>query len=347
MESNTQAIGPQDTWSARITRRAISISAIALALVVFVAAAPIAMPVAWIYDRLGGSSRRTVLRAYAFLLSFFALELVGIAASFVLWIARTLRTMDHAKYIDLHYRLQAWWANTLAQSAIKLFALNIEYESTYEFGKRPFVLFVRHVSFADTVLPMVRVAIPHGITLRYVLKRELLWDPCLDIVGQRLPNVFITRDPEQGGTDRALIQSLGEGLDAKKGIIIFPEGTRFSEKKRNRIIERGKQNGRSAISDEAERLTHILPARMGGMAAALDSNNEIDAVFCAHTGLENATQFRDLIDGALYGSRVAVSVWSTNADAIPKTEDGRRDWFIEQWRAVDAFITKEKESVHS
>ena len=34
----------------------------------------------------------------------------------------------------------------------------------------------------------------YHLRLRYVLKRELLWDPCLDIVGQRVPNIFVDRD---------------------------------------------------------------------------------------------------------------------------------------------------------
>ena len=45
----------------------------------------------------------------------------------------------------------------------------------------------------DTVLPVVFFALPTGVRLRYVLKRELLFDPCLDIVGQRLPNYFARR----------------------------------------------------------------------------------------------------------------------------------------------------------
>ena len=48
---------------------------------------------------------------------------------------------------------------------------------------------------------MVFYAIPHQVRLRYVLKRELLLDPCLDIVGNRLPNCFVARSGADAQAD--------------------------------------------------------------------------------------------------------------------------------------------------
>ena len=41
------------------------------------------------------------------------------------------------------------------------------------------------------------------IRLRYVLKHELRWDPCLDIVGWRLPNAFVRRGAQDTAGDVA------------------------------------------------------------------------------------------------------------------------------------------------
>jgi hypothetical protein len=57
----------------------------------------------------------------------------------------------------------------------------------------PVIVFLRYASVADTLLPAVFLANPNGLKLRYVLKHELLLDPCLDIVGNRLPNSFVQR----------------------------------------------------------------------------------------------------------------------------------------------------------
>ena len=71
--------------------------------------------------------------------------------------------------------------------------MRVALEGQEEAQSGPFLLLVRHTSLADTVLAATFLSHPNGIGLRYILKKELLWDPCLDIVGRRLPNHFVDR----------------------------------------------------------------------------------------------------------------------------------------------------------
>ena len=57
----------------------------------------------------------------------------------------------------------------------------------------PAVMLCRHASLADSLVSAWVVTSLAGMHPRYVLKRELLVDPCLDIVGNRLPNHFLDR----------------------------------------------------------------------------------------------------------------------------------------------------------
>ena len=43
---------------------------------------------------------------------------------------------------------------------------------------------------------------------RYVLKDDLLIDPCLDIVGNRLPNHFLDRFPHDGAVELGLLEAM-------------------------------------------------------------------------------------------------------------------------------------------
>ena len=43
----------------------------------------------------------------------------------------------------------------------------------------------------ETLLPAVFVTQPYTLRLGHVMKRELLWDPCLDIAGQRTRVAFL------------------------------------------------------------------------------------------------------------------------------------------------------------
>ena len=74
------------------------------------------------------------------------------------------------------------------------------------------LLFPRHVSVADTLLPAVFVSSRNGILLRHVLKRELLWDPCLDIVGNRLPNCFVRRDSRDSAREIRAVAALAHDV---------------------------------------------------------------------------------------------------------------------------------------
>ncbi len=61
----------------------------------------------------------------------------------------------------------------------------------------PLVVLSRHASIVDNILPFQLFTRHKRIWLRYVLKRELLVDPSLDIAGNWLPNYFVDR----GGSD--------------------------------------------------------------------------------------------------------------------------------------------------
>jgi 1-acyl-sn-glycerol-3-phosphate acyltransferase len=85
------------------------------------------------------------------------------------------------------------------------------------------IVLMRHASLADSLLPAVLLG-TRGLRLRYVLKRELLWDPCLDVVGQRLPNAFIRRGSGESDAEIDAIRALGRDLGDDEGVLIYPEG---------------------------------------------------------------------------------------------------------------------------
>ena len=68
------------------------------------------------------------------------------------------------------------------------------------------------------------------------MKRELLWDPCLDIVGQRTRNAFVRRGSDARDKEIALLRQLATAVTERDGVLLFPEGTRFSPAKRERAL---------------------------------------------------------------------------------------------------------------
>lgn len=158
------------------------------------------------------------------------MECIGVLWSLVIWLAHLMRP-DEAFYLERNYRLQDWWGGQIARLGINLYRLKIHVESRFQPTRHPFVFFIRHTSFVDTFLSLVLVPSPNHIRLRYALKQELLWVPCLDIVGNRIPNAFVTRSGQDSVGDLNLVANLGSDLGDHAGIVLYPEGTRYSSDK--------------------------------------------------------------------------------------------------------------------
>ena len=126
------------------------------------------------------------MRCVLFAVYYLACELVGLAVAGYLWITGGPWTgRDQQLYADRNFALQCWWARRLGLGSFRIFGIRLHVEGERPTGERPVLVFIRHASMADTMLPALLISGERGIRLRYVLKRELLWDPCLDVVGHR------------------------------------------------------------------------------------------------------------------------------------------------------------------
>jgi 1-acyl-sn-glycerol-3-phosphate acyltransferase len=194
---------------------------------------------------------------------------------------------------------------------------------------------MRHASILDTLLPSVYVQGPAQWRVRYILKQELLFDPCLDIVGNALPNYFVDRTGDrlrEFDGIRALSQDLGD-----EGVLIYPEGTRFSPEKLTRARRRVRHQD-PELASAAEALTHVLPPRPGGVLTLLDALPEVDCAIVAHRGLESFEKIKDVLSGSVIGAVVRGKVWRVRRSDIPTSDRERIRWLCEQWTLVDAFV---------
>jgi 1-acyl-sn-glycerol-3-phosphate acyltransferase len=327
-----------EPWLTRGGRRSATIPAYALAWLGLVALAPIALPVLYIGDRLSG--RRTArARLALFAVVFLSYELAGLAAAAALWLAEfAWPTFRGDRSRAAHERLQLWWATGLFAAAARVFRLSLEVEGAQAASPGPLLVLIRHASLADTLLPAVVLG-RSGIRLRYVLKRELLWDPCLDVVGQRMRNAFIRRGSGETETELAAIGALGRDLARDEGVLIYPEGTRATPAKRARALERIAASGRPELLERARRLQSVLPPRTAGALALLDATPGADVLVFAHAGLEGLASVADVARLGASGRRVRVALWRVPRSAIPDGREARVRWLYDVWARVDGFVT--------
>ena len=319
-------------------RRLVTFPALLIAWVMVIAAAGLWFPLAVLVDLLRPRAP-VALRCGVFLVLYLTLEWVGLLVAALLTLGRWVGRIDHEGWLDGHARLQIWWAGTLLESLIRLFRVRLEVEGEDALSPGPYLLFIRHSSIADTLLAALLVGRRHGIRLRYVLKRELLWDPCLDLVGNRLPNVFVRRGSDDSAREVARVGGLARGLGSRDAVLIYPEGTRFTRAKRARILERLEREGAAELHEYAESLRRSLPPRLGGPLALLEEAPEADVIFCVHVGFEAVATLVDIWAGDLLGATVRVHFRRVARSTIPGERSGREDWLQREWQRQDRWLS--------
>ena len=329
------------TWK----RRFISFSLYFLLLSLCVILFPLFILLTVVFDGAKASISRVkksswpLTRAYLFFILYLSCEIGGLTISFGCWLFSGIwMGRSEALFIRMNAWLQGWWAYCLLHGAVFLFSMRLKIDNIEAVSPGPMVLLVRHSSTADTVLNAVLVAKNRNILLRYILKKELLWDPCLDVVGNRLPNVFIDRSGQQTEKELAAIRKLTENLTPSDGILIYPEGTRFDQRKFETSIQRLKKAGNDRLYETAKQMRFVLPPRSGGITTIMENSGNMDFVFCAHTGFEGASNFSRFFNGELIGNTIHVKYWRVPSIDIPKDPHKFMEWLFDQWLKIDQWV---------
>lgn len=323
----------------RYARRAITIPAVVILLVAISGALPVLLPLAFVFDLARSAGRRSFVsvRVVLFGVCFLATEVLGLALLFFVWLSSLGRAQLRAART---WPVQRWYTAMHYVALRSLFRLRFEVDGDEAATPGPLLVLVRHASIIDSLVPAVFIANAHCMRLRYVLKRELLVDPCLDLAGHWLPNRFVARDGADTAREVEAVRSLKSGMAPDEGVLLYPEGTRFTPAKRRRLLERLEGVAR----ERAEQLRHLLPIRPGGALALLDAPPACDALFIGHHGLEGFAHVADIMRGALVGRTVRLRFWRVPASSIPAGTDGRRAWLAEEWQRMDDWLSAEEAS---
>jgi 1-acyl-sn-glycerol-3-phosphate acyltransferase len=323
--------------AAIVRRRIVTIPRAILMFVAVTVLLPFLLAGAVVVDAVRSLSRRRpwmAVRMVAFAWIFLAAEQIGLSRFFVSWITSGFG-LNRRRLVATAWPVQHWWARTLLGWVQRLFDLDLEVEGHELVTPGPILAMFRHASIVDNLLPAVLIGDRHKFELRWIIKRELLNVPALDVGGTRLPNHFVERAADDPRAEIRSIRRLAEGLGPGQGVMIFPEGTRFTPERRKRAIA-SLEERYPELADRARRLTNLLPPRVGGPLTLLDTG--YDVVLCAHEGLDGFARVSDIWSGAMVGRTVKVRFWRVPADTIPTDRRQRVSWLFDQWEMLDAWI---------
>lgn len=313
----------------------------ALLFIVVVGLLPIWVALALLVDAVRWFRARVpfaVVRLTLFAAVYLTGQVVGLLALFSTWLLSGFGAHE-TRLIGWTYAIQRAWVATLFASVRFLYRVEVEVSGEDSLGPPPggpLVVLMQHTSLVDTLLPTTYLTSRRGLKLRWVLKKELLVDPCLDVAGLRLPNAFVSRDGSD--TDRALsqVRELATALPTDEGVLIYPEGTRFTASKRRKALARLAHD--PVLMARAERLRRVLPPRPGGPPAAIEAAPEADVLFVAHVGFEGLASLTAVLSGELVGRTVHLRFSRVPRAAVPVDKEARFEWLWREWEALDAWV---------
>lgn len=329
---------------ATVRRRLKTVPAVLLAWLLVTVLLPLLVLVGAAVDAvraLRGGPSLVALRLLAFAWVWLTAEAFGVIALGAIWVASG-GGRSRERLLDATYAVQARWTAVLWAAVRRLFALDLQVEGADAPAPGPVIVLIRHASLIDNLIPASLIVRPHGLRLRYVLKRELLGDPCLDIAGSRLPNFFVAR--ESGGDHREVagVRALAAGLGPHDGLLIYPEGTRFSPERLQRATARLHEAGLDDLATRSARLQHLLPPRLGGPLALLDAAPDADVVIVAHHGLDGFSHLHHIWAGGLTGATISVRMTRHARATLPATREARIGWLYDRWAEMDAWIAERR-----
>lgn len=284
--------------------------------------------------------RWRILRVAWFLFVYLALEAVGLVVLFGLWVASGFGwRIGSPRFVDLHYRFMGWFLRRALGVARKTFHVTIEVDSRdVARPDRPLIVFSRHAGPGDSFLLIDALLNgPNGRRPRIVLKDTLQWDPCVDIILNRLPNRFVGSRVRAGHGSVEAIEELTATMQTGDAFVIFPEGGNFTAKRHARAIEKLDEIGRADLAERARGMEHVLPPKPAGALAAIQAAPDADVMFVGHVGLEALSSVSDIWRGIPMDASIVATYWITAAEDVPVPEDRER-WLYDRWEQLDEWI---------
>jgi 1-acyl-sn-glycerol-3-phosphate acyltransferase len=294
------------------------------------------------------------LRLLYFALIWLAAETAALFSCLGLWIASGFGGRLHTEpYQSRHYAIMRWYLDLVFSAAARTFGLRVEVEEP-EAGPeeqaarlaRPVIVLSRHAGPGDSFLLVRQLLAVYRRRPRVVMKAAMQLDPGVDVVANRVPNVFIQhhRAGEKFFTEQ--IQRLASGLDQAGALVIFPEGGNWTPGRWQRGIRRLERAGRRDLAARARDMPNLLPPRAGGAVAAIEACPDADVIFVAHAGLDRLVTVADVWRSLPIDHVVKARWWRVPSGQVPRSADHEAQvmWLYEWWKRIDTWISENRPS---
>ena len=299
---------------------------------------PIALIVALVVDVVTRTPRLRRTRGVALVSGLIVVDAVGRVLIFGNWVISPFGTNVWGIKSQRRLRwLMTWWASTMMRVISRITPLPIDTSELDEslLGGNAIVI-GRHRSFLDALVPASLFG-QRGLTTLYTMKEELRWEPNLDIVGQRMGHVFVSRSPDDLEAELAPIRELGARIGEKVNGVIFPEGTFFSPERKARALASIAEKNPERIP-WSETMDYVLPPRPAGTVAFLEGAPDADVIMLGHVGFEPFGTLKEIAANMGATHSIRLKAWRYPRSEVPTDRDDLIEWLFAKWNELDDWI---------
>jgi len=338
----------------RLIRRLVLAPLVIILAVGFVLLSPFLALVALVFGLLARvrAGHMRSLRLVGFALVWFVAETAALVMLAGLWVASgfggRLRTEP---YQSRHYGVMRWFLDLLYRGAERTYGLRAEVDepelTAAEAASRlarPVIVLSRHAGPGDSLLLVHHLLSVYQRRPRVVMKAALQLDPSVDIVGNRLPNVWIKHRQTGERIFTEQIERLAGELGQDGALVIFPEGGNWTPHRWRRGIRRLERLGRPDLAARARDMPNLLPPRPGGTLAAISACPDADVIFVAHAGLDNIITLGDVWAKFPVNQVIRARWWRVPCGQVPRAADheAQVQWLYGWWERIDTWISENR-----
>lgn len=328
-------------------RFALSYTIVWMAIILWTIFSVIIVPLALLLGLIK-QKKLLYLRIWAVITIYLIGEVRAVFSLFIIGLGHILvgNAYLSAPYRAAFTRYGMYWCASMCHHLHYIFGKTMHVEGDFV-PDAPVVAAVQHVSTNDVLLVPWILGYRHQLNMRIVMKKELMWDPAVEMFGTGSGSFFINRNrkgsDEIAGIEKMMSSRGDVDVDGRfNGSIIFPEGTRMTPAKQNQVLKSMKKD--SPLYEFASSLKATLPPRLGGLLALLKTKTA-DLVFVAHVGYDGATDMTTIFkeDGSgIFYSPLTVKMWRIQAQDIPETEEGKTELILRYWKQLDEWVFQER-----
>lgn len=326
-----------------IARRSVTLPLAVVGFPVLIVLSPLLLALTLVVDLFVARHRLATTRLLLTMIGYALWTLLVQAAVVAVWVSCGFGLRNWSPVTQRRWRsLTRWWLHR----NIAWFRWTLGYRTDIDglglLRSGPLLVFARHESIFDALLPPALVADDRAMSIRVVLMRELRLEPNLDMVAHRAPHHFVERSGVDPQAEIEAIGRLATGLPDDTAVVIFPEGRLFRSDVREHVIERLAESDPPAAG-RARELANLLPPRLGGVLALLDNSPPgTDVAFLAHVGFDQLTDPMTVWRSVPLQRPIEVLVFRCSADEIPDGTEARTQWIHDNWVVMDEWIGQRK-----